>query len=207
MALTLLHTAQSHCATFDAVRDRIAPQAKLRHVVRETWLERAQNGIGPSLAAKIRNEVTRASGEVICTCTTLGPVAASAGATRVDWAMMQEAARLGGDILMVYCLESTWQPSLELLDLALAENDTPAKVHPFMLNQYWPLFEAGEHQAFLAVIAEEIRQIVPQFPNLGSVILAQVSMAGAAPLLAGIDLPVLASPELALRAALKLGAK
>lgn len=202
MTLTLLHTAQMHCATFDALRDRIAPGVKLRHVVRSNWLDRAQNGIDASLAAKIRHEIGHAQGPVICTCTTLGPVAAEAGAIRVDWPMMRHAAISGGDILMAYCLDSTWQPSLSLLDAALAEMDTPAKVHPLKLTQYWPLFEAGETSAFAAVIAGEIRQAVGQLPSRGSVVLAQVSMAGAAPLLADLGLPVLSSPELALRAGL-----
>ena len=202
MALTLLHTSQSHCATFDALRDRLAPGSKLRHIVRSDWLERAQGGIDARLASRIRNEVKSAAGTVICTCTTLGPIAAEAGAIRVDWPMMQQAARSGGDILLVYCLDSSWQPSLELLDAALAETGTPANVHPLRLTQYWPLFEAGELHAFGTVIASEIRQIVPQLPDLGAVVLAQVSMAGAAPLLADLGVPVLSSPELALKAGL-----
>lgn len=202
MTLTLLHTAQAHCATFDALRDRIAPGIRLRHVVRHAWLKRAQGGIDPPLAEKIRAEVRSAPGKVICTCTTLGPVAAEMGAIRVDKPMMQEAARLEGDILMTYCLDSTWQPSRDLLDAALAEMGTSAKVHLLKLTQYWPLFEAGEEQVFATAIAGEISQIVPQLPNLGSVVLAQVSMAAAAPLLVDLDVPVLSSPERALRAGL-----
>ena len=202
MILTMLHTAQSHCATFDALRDRIAPGITLHHVVHSDWLSRAQNGITPALAANIRDEIGRARGKVICTCTTLGAVAASAGALRVDWPMMQEAARLGGGIVLAYCLDSTWRPSFDLLDAALTEAGTSATVHPLMLGQYWPLFEAGETDAFCAVIAAELRQAAPKFPDLCSIVLGQVSMAGAAPLLADLGVPVLSSPELALRAGL-----
>lgn len=202
MTLTLLHTAQVHCATFDALRDRIAPGAELTHLVRENWLARAQNGITPSLESKISQAVANAGGTVICTCTTLGPAAEKAGAIRVDWPMMQEAAKLGGPIMMAYCLDSTWEPSLGLLEKALEEANRPATVHPLKLGQYWPLFEAGEFDAFAAVIAGEVRQVVAQRPDIGCVVLAQASMAGAALLLADLGVPVLASPELALRAGL-----
>ncbi len=202
MTLTLLHTAQVHCATFDALRDRIAPGVELTHLVRENWLARAQNGISPSLEDKISQVVANAAGKVICTCTTLGPAAEKAGADRVDWPMMQQAARLGGPILMAYCLDSTWEPSLALLERALEEAKTPATVHPLRLAQYWPLFEAAEMDGFAAVIAGEIRQVVAQLPDVACVVLAQASMAKVAPLLADLEVPVLASPELALRAGL-----
>ncbi len=204
MTVTLLHTAEAHCATFEALRDRIAPGAPLVQVVRADWLARAQHGMTPALEAEIAEAVGRAKGPVICTCTTIGPAAEAAGAIRVDWPMMREAARIGGPILMTYALESTWTPSLGLLERALAEAGHSATVHPMPLARYWPLFVAGEGQAFATVIAGEIRQVVRGGRDLGCVVLAQVSMAGAAPLLADLNVPVLASPELALRAGLAL---
>ena len=201
MTLTLLHTAEIHRTTFDTLRDRIAPDVALTHVVRPKWLTRAQGGISAELASAISGVVSGADGPVICTCTTLGPTAAAAGAIRVDAPMMQKAAEIGGPILMAFAVNSTWEPSLALLEKALEVADTPAKVLPLPLTQYWPLFQAGETEAFAAVIAGEIRQAVIAHPEVACVVLAQVSMAGAAPLLGDLDVPVLASPELALRAA------
>lgn len=202
MTLTLIHTTDVHKATFDALRDRIAPGKKLRHVVRPQWLSQAQGGVDARLQAEIDGAVGRADGPVICTCTTIGPAAEAAGAIRVDQPMMQAAARTGGPILLAYCLDSTWEPSLSLLDRALQAEGEPQKVHPLKLTQYWPLFEAGEVEAFTAVIAGEIRQAAAALNDLGAVVLAQVSMAGAAPLLGDLGAPVLSSPELALRAGL-----
>ena len=69
--------------------------------------------------------------------------------------------------------------------------------------RFWPLFEAGEQAAFDAVVAGEVRQVIGSGREIGCVVLAQVSMAGAAELLGDLSVPVLASPELALRAGLE----
>lgn len=203
MTVTLLHTAEGHRARFEALRDRIAPGEDLRQEVREDWLERAQAGVTPELEAEIAGAVAGAEGVVICTCTTIGPAAEKAGAIRVDWPMMREAARIGGPVLLAYGLESTWGPSLALLERALAAEGREAVVHPMPMMRFWPLFEAGETEAFAAVIAGEVRKVIESGREIGCVVLAQVSMAGAAELLGDLGVPVLASPELALRAGLE----
>lgn len=206
MTLTLLHTAEVHRATFDALAARIAPEARLTHHVRADWLERAQGGFDDGLRAEITTAVAAAPGPVLCTCTTLGPVAAAAGATRIDAPMMAEAAKLAraarGSILMAYCLPGTLAPSAALLDAALEAEGHKARVHALSLAQFWPLFEAGEHEAFAAVIATAIRENLSAVPGVSCVVLAQASMAGAAPMLSVLPIPVLTSPEMALRAAL-----
>ena len=202
MSLTLLHTAEAHCATFDRLRDKLAPGHALSHLVREDFLDRAQSGIDDALKADIAELIGITPGVTLCTCTTLGPVAAGAGAIRIDQPMMQAAAALPGDVLMAYCLDSTLAPSLGLLEAELARAERPARVHPLPLKALWPLFEAGETLTFGIGIAAEIRHVAGQLPDLGSIVLAQASMAGAADHLKDQDIPVLTSPELALRAAL-----
>lgn len=205
--ITLLHTVDSHAATFDALRDRIAPDTRLVHLVRPDFLARAQGGIDPALdpalAQEIADTVVGAPGPVLCTCTTIGVVAGNAGAIRIDAPMMQAAARTGGPVLLVYCLDSTAAPSGELLQSAL---DAAGVTDPFQtlhLGRFWPLFEAGEQDAFRAVIAAAVTAHVADHPELTAVVLAQASMAGAADMLGDLAMPVFASPELALRAALE----
>ena len=55
-----------------------------------------------------------------------------------------------------------------------------------------------------ASIAAGIREAARRVPGLGCVVLAQVSMAGAAPLLDDLAVPVLSAPDLALRAAAEM---
>lgn len=204
MALTLLHTAKVHRDSFDAIRDRIAPGQILNHVVREDLLQRAQAGIDEALESEIAGLIRKYAEPTLCTCTTIGGVAADVGAIRIDQPMMRLAATTPGDVLMAYCLDSTLGPSLNLLEEELHKACRPARVHPLPLRALWPLFDAGEHDAFAIGIAGEIRQVVATLPDLGSIVLAQASMAGAADLLQDLDVPVLSSPELALRAALNL---
>lgn len=206
MTVTLLHTAEAHRATFDALAARIAPGTVLTHVVRPDWLARAQGGVDAALQAKIAATVHAANGPVLCSCTTLGPVVEALGAIRIDAPMMAEAARIAagteGDIVLAYCLDSTLAPSAALLDAALEARGHIARVHALKLAEFWPLFEAGQIEPFHAVIASAVRENIASAPDAACVVLAQASMAGAAPLLDGLGIPVLDSPEAALRAAL-----
>ncbi|QAX28436.1 hypothetical protein [Leisingera sp. NJS204] len=191
--LTLLHTAEVHARTFRA----LAPEADLNQQVRSDWLARARDGIGADLKAEIAAAISAADGPVLCTCTTLGPVAEEAGAIRVDWPMMQEAARIGGPVLMAYCLDSTAAPSEALLRRAFGGCDP--QLVPMFLGQHWPLFETGAGADFSAAIAESIAMALKD-GAFGCVVLAQASMAGAAAVLrAQTQVPVLASPEIAMR--------
>lgn len=194
--LTLLHTAKSHCARFDALRACLAPHVTLNHVVKEAWLSEAAHGITDNLAQDITNCVRAQESPLLCTCTTIGAVAEEAGAMRIDRPMMREAARLGGPVLLAYCLDSTRQPSVALLR---DEIGGAAVVRPLSLAHRWPLFLAGDLTGFEAAIAADIRALRP---TSGCVVLAQASMAGAAGMLADLEVPVLASPEIAFRAML-----
>lgn len=200
MRLTLLHTAAVHVGTFDALRDRIAPGAVLHHVVEEGWLAEARvQGVSPELEARLASVISAADGPVICTCTTLGPAAARQGAVRIDAPMMQAAAAVGGAVVMAYALESTLAPSR---DLFLASGGTGG-LRELDLTAHWPLFESGRTEEFHQAVADRIR--ADHAAQGGDVvILAQASMAGAADLLTDLGVPVLGSPEMALRAALGL---
>ncbi|WP_299846508.1 hypothetical protein [uncultured Roseovarius sp.] len=200
--LSLVHTAEVHSDTFDALRDRIAPGLALHHHIRTDWLDRAQVGMSPELAQEIRQTVQDSHQPVICTCTTIAPVAENAGAIRIDQPMMQEAARLGGPVIMAYCLESTKEPSLELLLYTLLMEKSQGTAHLLPLTHLWPLFMSGRIKDFHAEIASAIREKIDDFPPTACVVLAQASMAGAAALLTDLPVPVLTSPELALRAGL-----
>ncbi|WP_370212657.1 hypothetical protein [Roseovarius sp.] len=209
MAHTILHTAALHRDRFKALRDAIAPGAPLTHKVRPDLLATALDQGSEAVRAELARLIAAADGPVMCSCTTLGPLAEELGAMRIDAPMMERAAVLAaekeGSILLAYCLDSTLAPSVELLDRALAAQDRKARVHTLSLAPFWALFEAGQQEAFEAVIATQLREAVKSVDDLAVVVLAQASMAGAAPRLADLATPVLASPEIGLRAFLDLG--
>lgn len=188
---SLFHTAEIHAQTFDA----LSPAAELTHVTRPDWLQRAQGGIDADLRMEIQRAIQAAEGPALCSCTTIGEVAEEAGAVRIDWPMMQEAARLGGPVLLAYCLSSTAAPSEALLRRAFGKEDP--KVSHLLLAQHWPLFEAGKSEGFAAALAGSIQEAV-QEGDYACVVLAQASMAGAEEKLRDVStVPVLASPALA----------
>lgn len=194
MRATMFHTSHSHVDRFDAFRDRIAPNVRLTHVVREDWLERALAGLDDTLSAEITNEI-RQSDAPICTCTTIGSVAEQAGALRVDQPMMARAAQIGGPVLFAYCLHSTLKPSLDLLKQAFAPRMPDVVL--LDLGCTWHLFESGQTDAFEQAIATKVEAALEQ-RAVASIVLAQASMSGAAALIRSPS-PVLTSPEEALR--------
>ena len=163
---------------------------------------RAQNGIDASLDAEITGTIARFPKPTLCTCTTIGPVAEAAGALRVDWPMMQRAARVDGPVLLAHCLDSTFGPSRDLLLRAMDEAKVSNRILSLPLSVHWKLFEAGDHETFRTSLARDIRKFVATQERVGAVVLAQASMAAAEAELADLDVPVLSSPELALRAVL-----
>lgn len=198
-ALTLFHTAKAHVATFNA----LAPQADLAHVVRPDWLARAQGGIDAALEHEIKTTLQAARTPVLCSCTTIGEIAEAAGATRIDWPMMTLAAQTGGPVLLAYCLDSTLSPSSALLRRAFAQSEHPADISPLDLTSSWPLYTTGATAPFAAAITAAIATRLEQHPETRAVILAQASMAPAAPGLRALtDMPVFTSPDTALRALL-----
>ncbi len=196
--LTLLHTSSVHIPRFDAL---CPPGKALAHLVREDLLARARaEGVTPDIAAEVAALVQGAAGPVLCTCSTLGAAAEAAGALRIDRPAMQAAADSGGRVLMVYCLESTEAPSRALLEEEMAKAGNSAGIEPLFVTDAWPHFEAGDDAAFWQAIAEAVRKVAG--PDLGAVLLAQASMDGAARRLGALSLPVFATPDMALRAAL-----
>lgn len=123
MHIVFLHTAQVHVARFDVLLDELAPGATREHRVAPELLSRAQrDGIGA-----VRAEVTAMLTElananaVICTCSTLGPIADEVArqhphVVRIDRAMMEEACRHGPRVLVALCLDSTRTATLDLLE-------------------------------------------------------------------------------------------
>jgi len=201
--ITFLHTSPAHVATFDALRDCIAPNVTLHHRVRTDWLDRARaDGLSEALIGEISEAVAQAVGAVLCTCTTIGVPAQQVGAIRIDAPMMQQAAATGQRLLMAYALESTRAPSLAMLEQAVQDEGSGAAIRLLDLARFWRLFEAGALPDFAASLADAIRQDIAEHP-VDCVVLAQASMAAAAPLLSDLGIPVLSSPEPAFRAALR----
>lgn len=212
-ALTFFHTAQPNIALFGGLMAELAPEIPVRHVLEPEPLARAV------AAGKVTREVALyteqrvlaaladAPAVLVCTCSTIGGVIDHLAhpripLLRIDRPMAREAVAAGNRVLIAACLESTVEPTRELVESAAWER------HPFptfssqivRLFDAWPHYQRGDLAAYHARIAERLREAAPGFD---AIVLAQASMAGAAGLLGDLGIPVLASPRTGTRAVVK----
>lgn len=203
MKIALLHTAEVHVTTFDRLFRQLAPGTRCTHVVAEDLLTRARahglDAARPDTVAAL--DGLKHSDAVLCTCSTLGPIAEAQGVVRVDRPLMEAACALGPNVLVALCLESTKAPTLDLLHETARAKGTQVTPEVLLLSDLWPLFEAGQHTRFIDKIATAVAERLED-GGIDCVVLAQASMAEAATRLSGHPTPVLASPELAARAAI-----
>ena len=193
--LRLLHTSPVHVARFDRIRDRIAPDLLLDHLVREDWLDRARrSGIDDILKGEIAAEI---GAHTLCTCSTLGPIAEELGAHRIDRPMMRAAAQSGGRICLVLCLASTVSASLSLLEQEIGTG--PARAEVLLIETAWPYFESGDMDRFAEIIADAIAARLADAPDIGAIVLGQASMDVALSRVAKFGIPVLTPAEAAFR--------
>lgn len=185
--ISCLHTADVHVATFAA----LLPKA--RHVVRSDFLDRARREGVDRVAIEVTDMLRdlAAHGPVLCTCSTLGPVVDAMEdprIVRIDRPAMAAAVAQGGEVVVAICLESTRDATLALFD-AVADGHGTAKL--VLCDAAWPYFEAGDMAAFARSIADSVLGHGTQ------VLLAQASMAVAAPLLEAQGVTVFTTPKAA----------
>lgn len=211
MRITCLHTAQIHVQGFGALFEQSGFAGRVDHVVRADLLDRARAQGAQAVAADLR-AVVADIGQVdalLCTCSTLGPLIDELACSdprllRIDRPLMEQAIQAKGRVLVVICLQSTQAATLDLLRQIAAESGRDASYELLLCAEVWPLFEAGETDAFARAIAARVRGALETMPDIGVVVLAQASMHGATAHLSDIGLPVLASPQLAVDRAIAM---
>ncbi|WP_216609995.1 aspartate/glutamate racemase family protein [Cellulosimicrobium protaetiae] len=204
-----LHTADVHVATFGGLVDVVAPGEGHVHRADVSLLADARAGVpvGERVRAHVDALVAAGASVVVCTCSTLGPVAeevvAGVPVVRVDRPLAQAAVRDGGRVAVVVALASTLGPTTELLSEAARRAGTAVELEPVVCTHAWSDFEAGDLGAYHRGVADAVRDAVARrAPDV--VVLAQASMAPAAALLADLPVPVLTSPGSAVARAVEL---
>jgi hypothetical protein len=222
--LVLLHTAPSNVSTFAQLLAELDATIPAKHVLDESLLQEARaTGITPALRQRIQERLTSEMDEdtavVLCTCSTIGGVAEETSSPtgqeviRVDRPMAERAIELGHRILVAAALQSTIAPTTELIQQVAAEQNRDVTIEPLLCEGAWERFEAGDQQGYWQRIADTLRQAVlgngtgagataARVPGVDVIVLAQATMAGAAPLCADLPVPILSSPRLGLEAAI-----
>ncbi|SFS67879.1 hypothetical protein SAMN04488040_1473 [Sulfitobacter marinus] len=204
MKITCLHTGQSHVEGFTRLFDAEGWDGAVEHIVRDDLLSRAQAEGTEAVAADVAAVLERftQADTVLCTCSTLGALVERLGGDnvlRIDRPAM-EAAACHRSVMLAICLESTRAPSVALFQ-DCAKGSVPNVV---FCEDAWPYFEAGDTLGFNRSIAQSVGAAMIAAPQTDCIVLAQASMQGAAPYLLDIGLPVLATPPLAVRRAIKV---
>ena len=217
LMLGLLHTAEGHRARFDRLLSELAPRnVGWVHCVREALLRQALDTFPVNtIAAGIESALGKLHGQgaqqVLCTCSSVGGMAEQVGrqiglpTLRVDRPMAEAAVAQGRRILVAACLPSTLGPTTQLLNEVAHAHDRRVEIETLLMENAWPLFQAGDEATFSRQIAAII---LATRPRPDAIVLAQASMAPAAQLLKQSPVPVFSSPRLGVAAALRrLGAK
>lgn len=207
-----LHTSAVHVEPFGALMADVDPSLTHRHIVRAQLLDRARaaglddrelhRGVHEALA-----ELPVAPGSVVvCTCSTVGAIAEGCGedldlrVLRVDRPMAELAVRSGRALAVLATLASTLAPTKALLEEAARAAGVRVTIHEVLCADAWEAFQAGDQVGYVERIAVRLEALED---SIDVAVLAQASMAPAAQLVAS-PRPVLASPRLAVEAAVAL---
>lgn len=214
--LAFLHTAQGHVATFDGLVRELAPDLRVEHRVRPDLLADAQRlGADDRVVIERTEAAMRAAGQsgaraVVCTCSTLGPIAErmvpESGYTtaRIDRAMADQAVLQGPDVLVVVALPTALASTLALIEDSAWQLQRPVRLRSLVVDGAWAHFLTGNTAAYAESIATAVR--ADSGPR-DVVVLAQASMAPAQAVLANLGVPVLTSPRAGVELAIsRLGA-
>ncbi len=209
--LTILHTSQSHVARFDGLLARhSALPLRVQHHVNETLLPDS-GPLTDELKRKALSsfmQLSAGADMVLCTCSTLGPVADLAAemvdgsVRRIDRPMAQLALKAGQNILVVACLAPSIIPTQHLLMQEADQAQLLPLITPLIVEGAWDLFMSGDEASYAQSIAQAVEASI-KASKPDAVILAQASMDCAEPILKDCGVPLFSTPRIGLDAALK----
>jgi hypothetical protein len=206
-----LHTSPVHTSTFDRLVADIDPDLETVVVVDESLLNRARRA-GPThpdvvdgIAAALDKLELAGASTIVCTCSTIGGEAEDLGVqrdidvARVDRAMAESAVATGTRIAVVAALESTFDPTMRLLESVASSRGVSIDLTTVLCEGAWSAFEAGQRDRYLRAVATTCASLDGSYDVI---VLAQASMADAALLFDG-STTILSSPALAVEAAVR----
>ena len=212
--LVLLHTASSNVDAFTALLAETAPDVPAAHVLRDDLLKAAfaagelTDDIRMRTAEALQSLAEDGAGLVLCTCSTIGPGADDADqgtreaelapVLRIDRPMAEIAVTTGSRIGVAATFETTMQPTMDLIADAGRRLERDCILVPFLFSEGRALFEAGDMEGYLDVIAAGLRKAAAE---TDVVALAQASMMPALERAGDLPVPVLSSPRSGLDAA------
>jgi Asp/Glu/hydantoin racemase len=139
---------------------------------------------------------------VVVTCSSIGPAVDASRdfldvpVLRVDEPMAEEAVRIGTRIGVVATLSSTLEPTAELVRRRAREAGKEVEVTARVCDGAFEALQGGDRDRHDELVREGLREMIS---GNDVVVLAQASMARVVETLGDVDVPVLASPRLAMQ--------
>ncbi|MBP9114845.1 MAG: arylsulfatase [Acidimicrobiia bacterium] len=210
-SIVVFHPSPYMVETLDNLLLELLPKnVKSENLIIPDLLDRAIAGITDELREEVRSafsKIDNADSVILCSCSTYGGLAEEIGkelnikAIRIDRPMAEFAVQIGKRIGIVAAASSTLVPTRELLLQVANDMNKSIDLKEFVAETAWEKKQAGDNVGYLDEVVKTIREIASE---VDVILLAQGTMAKAADLCADLDIPVLASPVLGVKRAVKL---
>ncbi len=210
--LALIHTSPTLTPLFATLCARYMPETAIFHMVDESLIAdtiregKLRRVTMRRLLAMIESAQMAGADAVLVTCSSIGP-GVDLGqqlfdipVIRVDEAMAEAAVRMGSRIGVMATLSTTLEPTIALLRAKAAEAGIEIEIVKSLCDGAFDAVLAGDTTTHDRILSEALRT---EMKDVDVVILAQASMARVVKAMpkGTLSVPVLSSPELAVKSA------
>jgi Asp/Glu/hydantoin racemase len=206
----MLHTSHVLIPTFTRLGKEYLPATNIFHMVDESLIKNtiAAGGLTPSttwrMAAMVGSAREGGAGAVLITCSSIGPGVKVLRKLfdfplfRIDEAMAEEATRRACRIGVLATLQTTLDPSAEVLRETAASNSRDIEVVPCLCHGAFEAILSGDAATHNQIVAQCLKDLAQE---VELIVLAQASMAGVVEEMPAEmkRVPILSSPERAVQ--------
>jgi Asp/Glu/hydantoin racemase len=210
--LALIHTSPTLTPLFSSLCARYMPETAIFHMVDESLIAdtiregRLRRVTMRRLLALIESAEMAGADAVMVTCSSIGPGVAfgqqlfDIPVVRVDEAMAEAAVRMGRRIGVMATLRTTLEPTIALLREKAADAGVEIEIVDSLCDGAFDAVLAGDTAVHDRILSDALKS---EMKGVDVVILAQASMARVVKAMpeGTLSMPVLSSPELAVKSA------
>lgn len=194
--IAFLHTLSANVDKFDNIVKKYAPDAEIKHVVKEALLHDAlANGVADykSFNEEVEKIKSLEPEMIICTCSSYGEASDRRDdVMRIDRPIVEYILSKYSKIGLAYAASSTRDISADLLRNTAKAMGKKLKVVDIDASDAWPFYLESKFEDYVKRIAEHITEYTDQ---VEVVFLAQASMETAKEYVKDSSIEILSSPD------------
>jgi Asp/Glu/hydantoin racemase len=213
--LAVIHTSPTLAPMFGALCAQQMPDVKLFHMVDESLIKdtirtgHLRRVTMRRLLSLVDSAEQAGATAVLVTCSSIGPAVAVAQGlfdvpvVRVDEAMAEQAVSMAKKIGVMATLKTTLEPTIDLLRAKAKASGRDVEIVSSLCDGAFAAWGAGDTATHDAILT---KALLEDMKGVDVVVLAQASMARVLPSIpaGALKMPVLTSPELAVKQATKV---